>query len=137
MSNANFTKTANKEGIIVEKSRIVDLNDPKWAHPDGAELWYVDPALNAGSIAMYEPTVAGEEKLKNGNERQKSYMDQWWNAEHTCEITKHMVSGCPEEPNTGVEVWVVKPKNLKKRKKTCVTCVGHSYKAKSYFHFSI
>ena len=116
MSNANFAKTINKEGIIVEESRIVDLNDPKWAHPDGAELWYVDPALNAGSIAMYDPTVSSEEKLKNGNERQKLYMDQWWKAEHTCEITKHLVPGCPEEPNAEVEVWVVKPNNLKKRK---------------------
>lgn len=116
MADRYFEKTAHKKGILVEKDRILDLNDSKWAHPDGAELWYVDPELNAGSIAMYDPNIPAEEKLKNGNARQKMYMDQWWAAEHTCDIQKFMVPGCPEEPETEAELWIITPKNAKPRK---------------------
>lgn len=65
---------------------------------------------------MYNPEVSDEEKLKLGKKRQQAYYDQWWSTEHTCDIEKYEVPGCEEEPDTPVEVWVVKPKNIKPRK---------------------
>ena len=116
MAARNFEKTAHKKGLIVEPDRILDLNDPKWAHPEGAELWYVDPELNASSIAMYDPCISDEDKLKLGNERQKAYFDQFWAAEHTCDIKEYYVPGCPEEPETQAQVLVYTPKNARPRK---------------------
>ena len=113
---AKFEGDRNKDGIIVEEGRMIDITDPKWGHPDGRDFWDLDPKLNEGTAMLYSPSVPQEEKLAAGTARQKAYMEQWWSSEHTCDIEKYEAPGCEEEPDTPVEVWVVKPHNLKKRK---------------------
>mgnify|MGYP003364059081 CR=1 FL=1 len=117
MSQRSFEKLNDKGSqLIAESNRITDITDSKWGHPDGADFWYIDPALNVETATLYNPEVSDEEKLKLGKKRQQAYYDQWWSTEHTCDIEKHEVPGCEEEPDTPVEVWVVKPKNIKPRK---------------------
>lgn len=117
MSQRNFEKLNDKGSqLIAESNRITDITDSKWGHPDGADFWYIDPALNVETATLYNPEVSDEEKLKLGKKRQQAYYDQWWSTEHTCDIEKYEVPGCEEEPDTPVEVWVVKPKNIKPRK---------------------
>ena len=110
MSQRNFEKLNDKGSqLIAESNRITDITDSKWGHPDGADFWYIDPALNIETATLYNPEVSDEEKLKLGKKRQQAYYDQWWSTEHTCDIEKYEVPGCEEEPDTPVEVWVVKP----------------------------
>ena len=117
MSQRNFEKLNDKGSqLIAESNRITDITDSKWGHPDGADFWYIDSALNIETATLYNPEVSDEEKLKLGKKRQQAYYDQWWSTEHTCDIEKYEVPGCEEEPDTPVEVWVVKPKNIKPRK---------------------
>lgn len=113
MEKRYFEKVKSQKDLLVEKDRITDLNDKKWAHPDGAELFVLDPALNASSRMMYDPNVPLEEKIRVGTQKQKGYMDEWWGRQHSCDITEHIVSGCPEEPETPATVWVVKPKTAR------------------------
>lgn len=115
-----FEGDRNKDGIIVEDGRMIDITDPKWAHPDGSDFWDLDPKLNVGTAMLYSPSVPAEEKLASGRARQQSYMEQWWASEHPCTVEKYEVEGCPEEPGTPVEVWVIKPDTLKKRKNRCL-----------------
>ena len=111
-----FEGDRNKDGIIVEDGRMIDITDPKWGHPDGRDFWDLDPKLNEATAMLYSPSVPQEEKLAAGNARQAAYMEQWWSTEHSCDVEKYEVPGCEEEPNTPVEVWVIKPHNLKKKK---------------------
>ena len=47
MSQRNFEKLNDKGSqLIAESNRITDITDSKWGHPDGADFWYIDPALN-------------------------------------------------------------------------------------------
>ena len=47
MSQRNFEKLNDKGSqLIAESDRITDITDSKWGHPDGADFWYIDPALN-------------------------------------------------------------------------------------------
>lgn len=118
MATRNFEalNREDKKNLIAEAGRVTDITDPKWGHPDGRDFWYIDPALNIDTATLYNPEVSDEEKLALGNKRQAAYMEQWWNTEHTCTCEKYMVPGCPEEPDTECEVWVIKPKNIKPRK---------------------
>lgn len=119
---AEFTKVMreDKKGLIVESNRITDITDRDWAHPDGVEFWYLDPLANIGTAKLYDPNTSEEEKFQIGQAKHDAFMEQWWSSEHTCEITRHMVPGCPEEPKTECEVWVVKPKNIKVKKNRCL-----------------
>lgn len=112
----NFEKLAGLKNLVAENDRVTDITDPKWGYPDGRDFWFIDPALNIDTHTLYDPETSAEDKLALGNKRQKGYIDTWWAREHTCEVTKHMAPGCPEEPETPCEVWVVKPKNCKPRK---------------------
>ncbi len=47
MLQRNFEKLNDKGSqLIAESNRITDITDSKWGHPDGADFWYIDPALN-------------------------------------------------------------------------------------------
>ena len=81
-----FEGDRNKDGIIVEEGRMIDITDPKWGHPDGSDFWDLDPKLNEGTAMLYSPSVPQEEKLAAGKARQQAYMEQWWSSEHTCEV---------------------------------------------------
>ena len=65
MSQRNFEKLNDKGSqLIAESNRITDITDSKWGHPDGADFWYIDPALNVETATLYNPEVSDEEKLK-------------------------------------------------------------------------
>ena len=39
-----FEGDRNKNGIIVEDGRMIDITDPKWGHPDGRDFWEIGRA---------------------------------------------------------------------------------------------
>ena len=77
MLQRNFEKLNDKGSqLIAESNRITDITDSKWGHPDGADFWYIDPALNVETATLYNPEVSDEEKFKLGKKRQQAYYDQ-------------------------------------------------------------
>ena len=64
MSQRNFEKLNDKGSqLIAESNRITDITDSKWGHPDGADFWYIDPALNVETATLYNPEVSDEENI--------------------------------------------------------------------------
>lgn len=110
-------------GSIIEEDRIFDVRDEKWGHPDLRDGWAGDPASNC--TPLYDPNSTREENQK----RATAQIDTTFKimgvydrdtSDDPCTCTKYIVPGCPEEPDTEVEVYVYRPKTLKSKKAKCM-----------------
>lgn len=105
----------------IESDYLYDVRDPKWAHPELADTW-----LNSASSApLYDPSCTVEENQAKGEATLDAIFKQMGAtkgklADETCDVTTYTVPGCPEEPETSVEVLVYRPKTLKSKKAKCM-----------------
>lgn len=100
---------------IIESDKIIDIRDSKWAHPDITENWVIDSKGSLGNFTMYNESVPLEAKKVLGQQMLDYMEDMWKNMEHTCEIKRVTIDGCPEEPETKCDIYIVIPQNLKKK----------------------
>ena len=110
----------------MEESRVLDVRDSKWAHPEFREGWYT-PAR--GVSPLFSQDMTREEKLEEIENVDENYLSslppftpETW--EH-CKLDKYQVPGCPEEPETEAEVWVYTPTDAKrKNNRVMFYCMG-------------
>jgi acetyl esterase/lipase len=103
--------------FLGERDRIVDVRDPKWAHPELTDNWCAP--TNATSAAMYNPDLSFEERVKNAEEMTdgmlamfNELMSTGNGGESNCDVQSYTVPGCVEEPDKEVEVLVYRPKSV-------------------------
>jgi acetyl esterase/lipase len=96
------------------QQKILDISDPKWAHPEDADLWHFgetdlkeDPILT-----LTDPNIPRDEKLKT---IESMGVDSWSIPldESLADVKTYMAPGCPEEPDAPeIKVWVYTPKGV-------------------------
>lgn len=125
MENRYFTKPSLVDvACKIESTHVFDASDPKWAHPDLSDKWSFG---SGAAIQMTDPRVPLEDRAKLGTMvAQKSLAAFAKNkTDELCDCQKFTVPGCPEEPDTEVEVRVYRPKGMKKKKARCFFyCLG-------------
>lgn len=96
--------------IFEKKSRIIDVSDVKWAHPEARFTWV--PAFEGDPYAYCEDeSLTLEQKI--AIEQEHTFTPPDWLVDNGfCDIVEHEVPGCPEEPDTPARAIVCTPKNL-------------------------
>lgn len=97
---------------IIEKGRVFDIRDPKWAHPEFRGMWTNEQA--AAMTLSYLPEMSVEDKraASEANDAGAAKMFGPDKLQHTCDIEETFAPGCPEEPETQVKLRVYRPKTL-------------------------
>lgn len=100
----------------VEKDKILDVNDSKWAYPEIADTWELPAEHLEVCQRLWNPSFSKESKMQIGMGMLEASIKAFEEAEHECEFKKYIVPGCPEEPDTENTVWVLTPPNAKRKK---------------------
>lgn len=108
----DLNPTSPITGIVMERDHVIDVRDPKWGHPDAADIW-LNPAAESAS-GMYSQDLTDEVKIANAEAATKMMLELFARAPgEGCEVKEYMVPGCPEEPETQAKVLVYTPEGLK------------------------
>lgn len=129
MSDRYFTDFAESpfpSTALVEKGKIIDIRDERWAHPALLESglpW--DQSIHADSTVLVNPDLPTEQKVEIGKQAFAALAAMATADNSFCDVTEYSVPGCPEEPETEATVVVYRPKSLTKRKARCMFyCLG-------------
>lgn len=135
MHDPTYTEFANED---FEAGRTIDLRDGKWLHPVLFETLPVSDT--SGTYILTHPDVSFEEKKARAEELVEIVKTMIPHDEGTsaCTTESYMVPGCPEEPDVEVEVVVIRPRDLKKRKaRAMFYCMGGALVAREPEMFPI
>ncbi len=113
--STNTRETLNAPGYNYIDERGIDINDPKWAHPELTRWWnfpgntqsaynFLSPLNDAATSERLYEELARQMLGKNGRKSERTYD----NGVTMKAFTGH---GCPEEPETDVLVEVHFPKD--------------------------
>jgi acetyl esterase/lipase len=96
--------------IFDKKERIIDVADPKWAHPEATFTWM--PAFDKDPYSYYDDeSLSYEQKLEAEKTLAVMFVQ---NEEYKgdCSVEEYEVPGCVEEPDTKAKAIAITPKNL-------------------------
>lgn len=96
--------------IFERKSRVIDVSDDKWAHPEARFTWL--PPLEGDPYGFYDDeSLTFEQKVEMAQKAIALAAGSQENSGY-CDIVTYEVLGCPEEPGTSTKAVVYTPRNL-------------------------
>ena len=97
-----------------DAARVLDISDPKWAHPEVIGPWVPDFGGDS-YFNSFNPTLSIEERAEVCANNPFSQIS-WPMPDLPFDVDTYTAPGCPEEPETEVTVYVCKPKGFDEKK---------------------
>lgn len=118
-TNLEALKRAAGPVADYDGDRILNITDPKWAHPEVSFAWY-DDQTESPIIKILDPKTSPEERVVLGQMTQgaidafdakalEAYAERF-------DIEVVEAPGCPEEPDTPVKLYVLRSKGMDRSK---------------------